>query len=396
MLISGLASGAMALAAVFWMGFPFVNRQLDAMIIAAGPYPHPSGPYEVGFVSRALPVIRDVTGTARDVPVDFWYPVPRNSGHVPATSSGRRSFWQTPRTVGNEGAPVSAEVDKWPVILFAPGWGGSRTDNTFLFSELASKGFVVASVDDIGTDAEALKRVGVAIDGAASTDPDFSTPAAVTRTQKVAEDRVHLMVGKLRGLLDVLSAQEEQGQKWLLAGRLAVREVGVAGFSIGGSAAAEAPLHDKRFVASVNMDGWLIGKSLVQRVPVPFLTLNSDFPQLESWSKSSDLGKRTAAGLTVHDRQLQHEQARSPTSYMLFFKGVDHADFTDSLFGPSVKAYVKRWWRTSVDWQRLWEFIAGYQVAFFERHLRGDKGQKPILDDPLGSPAVSRLGQDGK
>ncbi|NEC19255.1 hypothetical protein G3I50_13440, partial [Streptomyces parvus] len=45
------------------------------------------------------------------------------------------------------GAPVADGGGRFPVVVFSPGLGGVRTQNTAWAEELASRGYVVAAVD---------------------------------------------------------------------------------------------------------------------------------------------------------------------------------------------------------------------------------------------------------
>ena len=80
---------------------------------------------------------------------------------------------------------------------------------------------------------------------------------------------------------------------------------------------------------------------------------------------------------------------------MLFFKGVEHSDFTDSLFAPSFKTYIKHWSRTSQKRLDLWRLQADYHIAFFGRYLSGDTTSGGLLD-ARDQPAGVRVLRPGR
>ncbi|MGH8909131.1 MAG: hypothetical protein ACRD0K_22220 [Egibacteraceae bacterium] len=59
-----------------------------------------------------------------------------------------RVDWAATRAHGHTGAPVGRRHGAWPVVLFSPGFMGSRVLYTVLAEELASRGYVCARVDD--------------------------------------------------------------------------------------------------------------------------------------------------------------------------------------------------------------------------------------------------------
>src|SRR6185436_1402272 len=56
----------------------------------------------------------------------------------------------TPLTAGHLGAPVRRECGRMPVILYLHGAHDHRAGNTVIVQELASRGYVVVTVDHTG------------------------------------------------------------------------------------------------------------------------------------------------------------------------------------------------------------------------------------------------------
>ena len=102
---------------------------------------------------RDDPFLRN--GTKRELLVRFWYPTSITEGCDPAayTSPAVWSYFSElagfplpdVRTNSCLDAPIS--MGPHPVVVFTHGYTGTFTDYTFLFEDLASRGYVVAAVD---------------------------------------------------------------------------------------------------------------------------------------------------------------------------------------------------------------------------------------------------------
>src|SRR5438552_238886 len=55
--------------------------------------------------------------------------------------------FESVRTHAQLGAPALRDLGGWPVLLFSPGLGNSRSLYTTLSEDLASQGFAVAAID---------------------------------------------------------------------------------------------------------------------------------------------------------------------------------------------------------------------------------------------------------
>ena len=94
-------------------------------------------------------------GTKRELLVRFWYPASLTQGCEPAdyTSPTVWSYFSKllefplpeVRTNSCLDAPITDGAH--PVVVFTHGYTGTFTDYTFIFEDLASRGYVVASVD---------------------------------------------------------------------------------------------------------------------------------------------------------------------------------------------------------------------------------------------------------
>jgi len=122
--------------------------------------PSPTGPSPVGTrvmdlvdSKRADPFLAD--GTKRELLVRFWYPASTGQGCTPAEYTSMavwRYFSQLaviplPEVSTNSCWEAPITEGRHPVVVFTHGYTGTFTDYTFIFEDLASRGYVVASVD---------------------------------------------------------------------------------------------------------------------------------------------------------------------------------------------------------------------------------------------------------
>jgi predicted dienelactone hydrolase len=372
-LLALMALGSLA-AATFTTWSRAVLMQMPEITVTGSVLPQPAGSFGVGRTTVALP---PKDGEPHAVTVDLWYPSASRSP-LPPQPTGRivgGGFNRRARAEAHIDGPVAPLETPFPLLIYAPGWDGPRWDNTFALANLASHGYVVAAVDDVGFSQRGEGRQDLG-------EFDLASEAAKARSLASANRRLQLMVARISATLDGLAALDRADPKALLSGRVDYSRVGMLGFSFGGSVAAEAALSEPRLVAVANMDGWLFGASATTIIDKPYLAFNSDFPTIETDAESNNVHRRISARMTLSDRAQQRRQAQRPDTVTLLFKQVDHSDFTDDLFSPPLRSYLKRWSRTADDRLRLRATQDAYLLAFFDRHLRGLRTFLPQQSPP--------------
>ncbi|RJL24139.1 alpha/beta hydrolase family protein [Bailinhaonella thermotolerans] len=239
--------------------------------------PAPGGPYRVGTVEMHL-VDQGrpdpwVAGRDRELMVSVWYPArpggERAAPYLSAASAGYldkltterlgvpagRVDYAGVRSHARVGAPVLGGARR-PVVIYSPGGGNSRQLGTMLVEDLASRGYVVVTVDHT-YEASAVEFPGGRV--AAQSIPRGGD--TVERDRKMIAARV----GDVRFVLDRLGdlaagRNPDAGGRRLPAGlgrALDLTRVGMFGHSAGGFTAGETMLADKRVDAGVNLDGSL-------------------------------------------------------------------------------------------------------------------------------------------
>ncbi len=333
--------------------------------------PRPTGPYALG--SDTLHLVdhsrRDpwVPSQDRELMVTLTYPAARSA-------SGRPAAYTTPaeapvllKELGVDPARVG-DVDatrthartgarpapgKHPLIVLSPGFGAPRYSLTTLAEELASRGYVVASLD------HAYESLGTSFPGGrlltcvACTAMENGAPGSRVTEARAAD--VSYLLDRLTGPHPV----------WRHAGSIDEGRIGMAGHSIGGAAAVAAMARDGRVDAGANMDGafWdvLPPTGLDGR---PFLMLGADdghrpggkdrtwdamWPALDGWKR----------WLTV--------------------AGAEHLTFSDE---PVIAAHFGLH-QPALPAPRAVELVRTYVGAFFDQELRGRA--RPVLAGPTAA-----------
>lgn len=260
----------LVVASVAVVTTPAVVQAQEGVAVAL---PAPTGSHRVGTVSlhlvdRSRPDRWVASQQYRELMVSVWYPALRTGGQrlAPYLAPGvaerlgsdtvhgippGRVAWAGIRTHAWAGAPVDRGRGRRPVVIYSPGSGDPRTWGTTLVEELASRGYVVVTVD------HTYEVPGVQFPDGSVRD---NTPVLAELAQAVGNGTVPALLEKLlrvrvadtRFVLDRLAT---------LPGGLSEvidpHRVGMFGQSAGGITAAEGMYEDRRITAGIDLDGTL-------------------------------------------------------------------------------------------------------------------------------------------
>lgn len=339
----------------------------------------PTGPYAVGAEVLHL---TDRTRTdpwapepgPRELMVTVHYPArPGGSGPTPYMTTdearlmlaGRGLEDVVPpelvsgtRTHARTAAP--AERGRFPLVLLSPGFGTPRATLTSLAEDLASRGYVVASVD------HAYETSGTSFPGGR-----VLACAACDRLESAPTDEAQrkllnaVSTGRAADLSFVLDRLTGRRPAWRHSGMIDASRVAAAGHSIGGSAAASVMLTDSRFDAGVNMDG-----GFQERIPAqglggrPFMMIGTDdLHRPGGGDESWDEGWPRLGGW----------------KRWLSVKGSGHFSFTDvPALGEQLGLPTDP--DAPLSGERSTGITRAYVAAFMDLHLKGR--QQPLLNGP--------------
>jgi hypothetical protein len=250
--------------------------------------PAPSGRYPVGTVSLELTDHSRANPWAasprdRQLMVSIWYPaagtrgypraplmLPGAAAHFGSAAGAATSVYDIPAggvdwaaalTSGHELAPVARHAAPFPVVLYSPGAGDPRTTETTLVQDLASRGYVVVTIDHTYDASEVEFPDGTVIDG--KLDQAITQAQQAHTEQALAQKIFAVRVADVRYVLDTLPALDagrvpgavRQPLPRGLAGSLNLRETGMFGVSAGGITTAQAMAENSRITAGIDLDG---------------------------------------------------------------------------------------------------------------------------------------------
>jgi dienelactone hydrolase len=247
--------------------------------------PTPTGPYQVGTTSlhlvdrgRANPWA--ASPSYRELMVSVWYPardtsryprapqmLPGAAAHFGSANGAAAQLYNVPAgTVnwaatlasGHTGAPA-ARGGAFPVVLYSPGAGEDRTWGTTLVQDLASRGYVVVTVDATYDSSEVEFPGGRVVDSV--LDAELQQAQKNGTLAELARKIVDVRVADTKFVLDDLTVLAHGGHPSGaalpagLARALDLGRVGMFGVSAGGFTAAQAMAGDPRIKAGVDLDG---------------------------------------------------------------------------------------------------------------------------------------------
>jgi hypothetical protein len=251
---AALATAAAGSAPVPALGAPVVAGPLSL--------PAPTGPWPVGVRSGFLadPTrIDPATGRPRTLPIRVWYPARRATARRPApyfSAAVQRVVepaFNLPSGTFDVDTHAAADApmrrDIKGVILVSPGQGEPVALQTGLVIELASQGWVLVTLDHPHETFVVEQPDGTLI---------FADPDRSPQTAEADVERRVLDVGVVLGQLATL-----------LGRRAHALPVGMFGFSLGGTTAAEALLRYPRLRAAVDLDGRALGRVVQEGLDEP-------------------------------------------------------------------------------------------------------------------------------
>lgn len=341
-----------------------------AVALPVPAFPRPTGQYAVGTTVRqwtdaARPEsATDDPADHRTVVAQLWYPASAGAAgersrylgteqEASAVASGVAGYLGVPALAmdGPVRARTHALVDvpaavggPFPIVLFSPGLGGVRTQNTAWAEELASRGYVVAALDHPYDSAVVVLRDGTVIGTRVAATGDD------TEDRRRASDWTATRAADLRfALTELTRLNQEAGS---LRGVLDTTRAAVTGHSLGGAAALLALRLDSRFTAAIDLDGFPRDPA-PRQLARPVLALNHPLEPGES----PDYLPRLDGVLKLTEAD----------AYRLEVPGTAHLSFTDApLFLPPLPSLIGSLGRTEPI-----RITAEASAVFLDASLKG-------------------------
>lgn len=257
-----------------------------------------------------------------------------------------------------------ADNQKFPLIMFSMGYNSYVESNTFLLCELASHGYIVASV---GHAYEAVEN-------------DYDDGTHDVFNKKINKMMYTSMLGAIlsqRKLLkkklshkDALDAFDvfqnkftpyikgrvTEWQKDIVKALESVKErysenidfsrgIGASGHSLGGCLAYYLCRYNDEFSCGINIDGGLFGDYEEKRMKKPFCQISCK------------------ENINVETRPFIDTDA---DTYQVVFDDMKHMGFTDAKFYIPIKALSGK-----LDSDEMYKHLAYTHITFFDKYLKG-------------------------
>jgi dienelactone hydrolase len=319
--------------------------------------PRPTGPNPVGtqVIDLVDPARKDpflANGAQRELLVRFWYPASAGESCARADYASPRVWSAFSRLMGvalphvttNGCWNASMKDGAHPVVVFTHGYTGTFTDYTFLFEDLASRGYVVASVD------HTFEATAVEFPDGRLVESVFGSHLA--GTARADENSMDFAVSvRLSDLQFVVNALEllNAGSNSQLSGKLDMSRLALAGHSLGGLTAVLGVEQDSRFRAGIVLDG-VVPNLTFRGTETPTLLLGAG---RETWSPDEN---RLWSGL------------RGPR-VAVNLRGAEHVTSSDAVW--LTPGAVKT---GSMGPDKTIAAIREYVAAFLDAHLLGSPG----------------------
>ena len=346
------------------------HRVIIPKLIPLSDLPKPSGIYGVGTrIFEWTDESRDEWFTEeiddkRRLVIQVWYPSEdTNSAPVPYLVSADKwlpalsvilelpqFLFDHLRNIGTHSflnAPVNKQVENAPLVLFSHGIWGMRFQNTAQFEALASRGYIVASVDHAYDASLTLFKDGTIADFRSGYEGELSEE----EFWALRNPQLRTRVSDIRFMIDTIGGKQNQGAEvWSVVN---MEHIGVFGHSYGGATSLIASIQDERIDAAIALDGWMI--------PVPLDVIergtNKPFYYIgrESWPDP------------LNYQQLNKFLERSANQSTMFLSGTEHFDYSDApLFSPYMQTIGLS---GVIPAKELAKKLEDEIVGFFDNHL---------------------------
>jgi hypothetical protein len=367
--------------------------------------PKPSGDFFVGFDylcftdSSRRELFDNNLEKYREITVKVWYPTdmePSNKApyfYNPDTIIKYFAFpgiFKEITTNSSRAVPLSQKEKTYPVLIFNHGWGEHFAQNTILMEELASFGYVVFSIAhhyeskfsfypdgniiiiDMNSNRfmqimqeqqnpEAMELL-FKMSGLDNIDEQKQIfieqsnvlPTLLKESPKYWADDISFFIDKL----ETINVNNQ-----LFKDKIDLKRIGIFGMSMGGIAANEICMSDKRVKAGINIDGGFFRWETDNKIQTPFMFLNS--------KRYLGYGK-LFTGKIIKD------------GYALSVENSDHYNFTDySIYKIQNLSFLLG----TIEGNRTIEIMNDLVLAFFDKYLK-EKKSINIIDIAQSYPEI--------
>ena len=334
--------------------------------------PTPTGEDYIGTTSYTLEDdtrqenYGDATGD-REIKVQLWYPAASIDGYdqVPwlqdgvAVAKGLSKDMGFPSFMLNHtakikshsylDAPLKESTTPYPVVVISHGWRGFRNLHTDLAEELASHGYIVASID------HTYGSVATVIDDEVLTVDYEALPERETTDNFLAyaNELVYTYAEDISLTIDYLETLNNTQTTSQFYQALDLTKIGLLGHSTGGGADVALALEDDRIQALFGLDAWV--ESIDESLLSEGLDIPSTFIRSGAWEES------------YNNPMLYQFIDASSDATLYQIDGTTHYDFTMIyMYSPLTKAIG---FTGEVEGRYVYQILSEMMLDFFDQEF---------------------------
>lgn len=368
--------------------------------------PAPTGPYPVGTTilsmtdnSRPEDHSSD-PADRRELVVQLWYPAAPSRAPIAPYERWREAtpamfYASLLQTHSRLEAPIATETAPFPVLIFGHRWNGQRTQNTDLAEELASHGYVVASIDHPYNSARVELADGRVIKGIEAIEGPQGAAASASEQIAYWNHTLDVWAADDLFVLNQLAAMSSNIAN-RFHDRLDTNHAGAFGHSFGGAVALRLCGLDPRIKAGVNLDGWTFGalknRTAEQSILIEYERVTAERrQQLASLPQPGNIDDQMdRADFAAIDENIQQFGGER-----LYIAGSQHMDFTDQPLLPPLRRLS---FTGPIAPHRMETILRQTVLGFFEQSLRNEPSALlaaphaafPEMTDDITQPAKAR------
>ncbi|QDQ02407.1 alpha/beta hydrolase [Lysinibacillus fusiformis] len=265
--------------------------------------------------------------------------------------------------------------ETYPLLVFSHGAYGIKASNTSTYTELASHGYVVVSIDhpyhsfytasEDGT--KALINSDYNLEFSNSNKEGIYTKE---ETYELIQKWMKLRTDDMNFVIDTIVEKAKRDNSTVYQ-HINTEEIGVFGHSMGGAASVWVGKERDDVDAVVNIDAPFFSELVYNREMSDFVARDEDFtiPLLNIYS--DDVWEQLESNSTYVANKLNNEHFKD--SYTTHFKGAKHLSLTDlPLFSP-ILANILQGGKAEIDQYYCIEKANELILDFFDYELK-DKG----------------------
>lgn len=254
---------------------------------------------------------------------------------------------------------------KYPLVVFSHGAFGFRMSNYSTYQELASNGYIVASIDHTyhafmtkHDDGEVVIANMEFLNNAMGAQSGAITPEEIDLME---DEWMELRTADMSFVLDYIKNRVSSTSNKEVFNKIDIDHIGLFGHSLGGATSAQVGRFDNDIDAVIVVDGTMLGEEIENPpYPKPILNIYNESHYNEA----------------INDDEYPNNFAcrNAEESYEVVVKGSGHMNFTDlPMVSPFLSTLLETGDSANIDPRYCIETTNEVILEFFNHYLKNDQ-----------------------